>query len=59
MVEDDPVELLEPMNGVISTGGSLASFVSFDTHTNICFLNHGNIIGSITDCTGDWVAQIF
>jgi len=59
MVEYESMKLTESMDWEISTGCSLASFVTLNTNSNISFLNHVYIICSVTDSTDYRVSEKF
>ena len=49
MPEEQPSQMSEFTDGVVSKGSCLVSFFSIDSHSNMCLLYHIDVVGSISN----------
>lgn len=49
MHQHEPCQEAELTNRIIRAHDGLTTLFTSNTNTNVCFLNHSNIVGTVTD----------
>jgi hypothetical protein len=57
MDEEQWLQEFEHSDSEICTSGCLLAFFSKDANSNVSFQNHGYIIGTITNCEGNFFRE--
>ena len=59
MPDDKLLDVAEPCHGEIGSQRCLHAFFSDDSEANVSFLDHGDVVSTITDASNDFACDFF